>query len=94
MAKEVMNVQEVAQYLGFGLAKVYQLVEQRQIPASKIGKQYRFLRDAINAWLSANIIMEDTEFLTLLKDVRKEFKDAGYTQEDISQAVAQVRKET
>ena len=94
MVKEVMNVQEVSQYLGIGIAKIYQLIESKQIPASKIGKQYRFLKETINAWLSVNIIMEDTEFLTLLKDTRREFKDAGYTQDNINQAVAQVRKET
>lgn len=92
MAKDVMNVQEAADYLGLGVAKIYQLVERRQIPASKIGKQYRFLKDAINAWLHANIIMEDREFLTLIQDVRKDFRNAGYTQEDINQAVAQVRE--
>lgn len=90
--KDVMNVKEVAEYLGLGVAKVYSLIEHRQIPASKIGKQYRFLKPTVNVWLNANIIMKDTEFLRLLRDVRKDFKNAGYTQKDIDGAVAQVRK--
>ena len=90
--KEVMNVKEVAEYLGLGVAKVYSLIEARNIPASKIDKQYRFLRPTINLWLTANIVMEDPEFLRLLRDVRKDFKSAGYTQKDIRHAVAQVKK--
>lgn len=90
--KDVLNVKEVAEYLGLGIAKVYGLIERRQIPASKIGKQYRFLKPTVNYWLNANIVMEDTEFLQLLRDVRKDFKNAGYTQKDIDRAVAQVKK--
>ena len=94
MSREVMTVQEVADYLDLGIAKVYQLIERKQIPASKIGKQYRFLKDAINAWLQASIIMQDTEFLTLIQEMRTDFINAGYTQRDIDQAVAQVREKT
>ena len=90
--KEVMNVKEVAEYLGLGVSKVYSLVEGRNIPASKIGKQYRFLKPTINLWLTANVIMDDPEFLHSLRDVRKDFKNAGYTQKDIRRAVAQVKK--
>jgi len=93
MSKEVMNVQEVAAYLGLGVAKVYQLVEHKEIPASKIGKQYRFLRNVINAWLGSNIIMKDTAFLTLIQDVKKDFRDAGYTQKDVDETVAEVKKQ-
>jgi len=92
MSRAVMNVEEIAEYLGLGVAKIYQLVEKKEIPASKIGKQYRFRKENIDAWLNANIIMEDTNFLNLVDETRKEFKSAGYTQKDIDQAVAKVRK--
>ena len=35
---------------------------------------------------------DDPKFLQLLGDVRKNFKNAGYTQKDIHRAVAQVKK--
>lgn len=92
MTRQVMTVDEIAEYLSMGKAKIYQLIEKKEIPASKIGKQYRFRKEAIDAWLNANIIMKDTEFLKLVDETRKDFKDAGYTQKDIEQAVAKVRK--
>lgn len=91
MIRAVMNVEEVADYLGMGTAKIYQLIEKKQIPASKIGKQYRFPKYAIDTWLNENIIMEDKEFLMLLRKVRESFQNAGYTQTDIDQAVAKVK---
>jgi excisionase family DNA binding protein len=91
--REIMDVPGVADYLGIGVAKVYQLLAHKEIPASRIGKQYRFLREVINAWLKTNIIMEDKQFLQLIQDLQQESKNAGYTQKDVEQAVAQVRKE-
>lgn len=92
MYKDVMDTKEVSEYLGLGITKIYQMVENKEIPASRIGKQYRFLKDVIDGWLRSNIIMEDKEFLNIIKDVRKDFVDAGYTQADIDKAVEKVRK--
>lgn len=92
MQKNVMNVQETADYLGFSSAKVYKLIETKNIPASRVGRQYRFLKVALDMWLTRNIISEDTEFLSLIKEVRKDFLDAGYTQEDISKSLESTRK--
>ncbi len=39
-----------------------------------------------------NIISEDREFLNLLKKVRKEFLDAGYTQKHIDENIKKIRK--
>lgn len=94
MYKDVMDVKELSEYLGLGIAKVYQMIEKKEIPASRIGKQYRFLKDVINSWLRSNIILEDKEFLNLIRDVRKDFINAGYTQADIDKAVEKVRKKS
>lgn len=37
---------------------------------------------------------KDAEFSKLLCDIQKDFQMAGYTQKDVEQAVAHVRKET
>ena len=92
MIREIMNVEEVAEYLGMGTAKIYQLVEKRQIPASKIGKQYRFPKRIIDAWLESNLIVEDKEFLSLSHSIREDIQNAEYTQKDLDEAVAAVRK--
>ena len=51
MVKEIMDVREIAEYLGSGEKKIYQLIERGEIPVSKIGSQYRFLRKTIDEWL-------------------------------------------
>ena len=54
--KDVMSIIELAEYLGIGKSKIYNLIRQNKIPASKIGRQYRFSRDVIDNWLKEKII--------------------------------------
>ncbi|MBK8870138.1 MAG: helix-turn-helix domain-containing protein [Elusimicrobia bacterium] len=56
IAKEVMDIRGVAAYLGLGKSKIYGLIRDRKIPASRIGRQYRFSKDVIDAWLRDNLI--------------------------------------
>jgi excisionase family DNA binding protein len=51
MAKRIMDVGEVARYLGFSTKKIYRLAEDRKIPASRVGRQYRFVKKVIDEWL-------------------------------------------
>lgn len=49
---ELMNVREVAIYLGFSNAYIYQLIQTQKIPFIKISERaYRFKRDAIRTWV-------------------------------------------
>jgi excisionase family DNA binding protein len=50
-AKEVMDIKDLADYLGIGKSKIYALIRQRKIPASRIGRQYRFSKEVIDSWL-------------------------------------------
>lgn len=54
--REVMSVEEVAEYLGFSTWKIYRLIRQRAIPSSRIGKQYRFFKPLIDEWLSSKAV--------------------------------------
>jgi excisionase family DNA binding protein len=49
---ELMTVNELAGYLRISRASVYRLVRQKQIPVSKVGRQLRFRKDAVDVWLS------------------------------------------
>ena len=53
---KIMNIKELANYLGIGRTTIYNLIKKKKIPASKIGKQYRFSRDVIDSWLKDKII--------------------------------------
>ena len=55
--KNVMDVIEIAEYLGFSVRKIYELIKNKQIPASKIGGQYRFVKGNIDRWLQEATIV-------------------------------------
>ena len=53
---EVMDIKTLAQYLGMGRSKIYSLIRLRKIPASRIGRQYRFAKSLVDAWLRERLI--------------------------------------
>lgn len=59
--KDVMSVKELSQYLGIGKSKIYTLIKQKKIPASKIGRQYKFRKDLIDQWLKEQTIIKREE---------------------------------
>ncbi len=49
-----LTVKEVAQYLKLSPDLIYKLAQQGKIPASKVGKAWRFKREKIDQWMEAN----------------------------------------
>jgi len=58
---EVMDIQTLAQYLALGRSKIYNLIRQKKIPASRIGRQYRFSKSLIDQWLTERLITRTEE---------------------------------
>ncbi len=58
---EVMDIKALAQYLGMGRSKIYGLIRQKKVPASRIGRQYRFSKVLVDAWLRERLIMRPEE---------------------------------
>ena len=58
---EVMDIKTLAQYIGMGRSKIYNLIRQRKIPASRIGRQYRFSKPLIEQWLREQLITRPEE---------------------------------
>lgn len=50
---EILTVMDVAQFLRVPKSTVYKLARLGHLPASKIGKHWRFLRRDIHEWLHA-----------------------------------------
>jgi excisionase family DNA binding protein len=48
----ILTVREVAEYLRMSEAKVYRLVNERHLPAVRIGRSWRFRKDLLDEWLS------------------------------------------
>jgi excisionase family DNA binding protein len=59
--KEVMDIKDLAGYLSIGKSKIYSLIRQRKIPASRIGRQYRFSKGVIDSWLREQLITTPPE---------------------------------
>ena len=49
--EDILTVDDVAVYLKIPKATVYKLVRQEKIPAHKVGKHWRFVRDEVDGWL-------------------------------------------
>ncbi len=58
---EVMDIKTLALYLGMGRSKIYNLIRQKKIPASRIGRQYRFSKGLVDAWLKEQLIIRPEE---------------------------------
>lgn len=49
---EILTLEELSIYLKIPKSTVYKLVQDGRIPGQKLGKQWRFGKQAINAWLN------------------------------------------
>ncbi len=54
MPEKLLTLEQVAQYLNVGRFTIYRLLAQKQLPAFKVGNQWRFKRKMIEAWLRKN----------------------------------------
>lgn len=50
---KLLTLQEVASYLRVHASTIYRLTKKGQIPAIKIGSDWRFSTDSIDQWLRA-----------------------------------------
>lgn len=49
---DVLNIDELAEYLKLPKPTIYKLAQNGKVPGKKAGRQWRFHKDAINRWLS------------------------------------------
>lgn len=52
---QIMTLQEVADYLGFHYLTIYRLIQERKIPAAKIGGSWRFRKDILDDWIKTDM---------------------------------------
>ena len=46
-----LTIEELAAYLKMSRTKLYQMAQKGELPASKIGTQWRFDRERIDTWM-------------------------------------------
>lgn len=69
---EIMTIKEVARYLKMNERTVYRLIQAGQIPATKLGKQWRLNKEQINEWLGFQMAELPAEELAHLEKDHKE----------------------
>ncbi len=52
VAKEVLTVEETADLLAVSPATIRDLARKGEIPGRKVGKEWRFVRAAVLAWVA------------------------------------------
>ena len=68
---DVMDIKTLAQYLGMGRSKIYGLIRLKRIPASRIGRQYRFSKELVDAWLKEKLIIPQESQIALFDKSEK-----------------------
>jgi excisionase family DNA binding protein len=68
---DVMDIKTLAHYLGMGRSKIYGLIRLRKIPASRIGRQYRFSKELVDAWLKDRLIISQESQIALFEKTER-----------------------
>jgi excisionase family DNA binding protein len=55
-SNEIMTVATLAEYLRCHQSTIYRMIKHRQIPAFRIGSDWRFSKAAIEQWLQKSMI--------------------------------------
>ena len=50
-ASSVLTIDELAEYLKISKSTLYKLAQEGSVPGQKVGKHWRFHKDAIDDWL-------------------------------------------
>ena len=60
---DLMTTKELAEYLQLDRMTIYKLLKSGDIPANRVGHQWRFFRSDIDSWiLSLKVNPQDFEF--------------------------------
>jgi excisionase family DNA binding protein len=62
MAEQLLTLEQVAEYLNVDKFTVYRLLAENELPAFKVGNQWRFKRKMIENWLAqhSNVRRKDS----------------------------------
>lgn len=69
---EIMTIKEVSKYLKMNERTVYKLIQGGQIPAAKLGKQWRLNKEKLNEWLGFQMAELPSEDLAYIERDHKE----------------------
>ena len=62
MLEQLLTLEQVAEYLNVDKFTVYRLISGRDLPAFKVGNQWRFKKQLIENWLKKNSNFQGKNF--------------------------------
>jgi len=73
MPEQLLTLEQVAEYLNVDKFTVYRLLAEKELPAFKVGNQWRFKRKLIETWLlkHANVRRKNASQRELIEDAKK-----------------------
>jgi excisionase family DNA binding protein len=69
MNDEIMTIEEVAKYLKMTPQTIYTWAQSGKIPAAKLGKEWRFRKDWVDAWINQHI---SEQFREMVKEAKND----------------------
>lgn len=57
-----MTMEEIAEYLKVSKETIYKMAQKKELPASKVGNQWRFNKKTVDEWLAtkSNLAVESS----------------------------------
>jgi excisionase family DNA binding protein len=81
---DIMTVEDVARYLKLKPQTVYKWAQEGQIPATKLGKEWRFRRRILDEWIDTGIALSKGGFDLLHQQGMLEVKRQGLSEDSIT----------
>ena len=80
---EILTIEEVARYLKLKPQTIYKWAQDGQIPATKLGKEWRFRKSLLDEWIDAAIVLSPAGFDLLLHSSMVAHRQAGLPESDV-----------
>ncbi len=92
MKIKVLSPEEVSKILNVNRWTIYRMINSGEIPAFKVGNQWRIREEVLNKWIG-NRTNINIELKKLVNKMRREAEIEGITKEDIEKAISIVRSD-
>ena len=83
MDADILTIEQVAKYLKLQPQTIYKWAQEGQIPATKIGKEWRFRKSILDEWIDAGIHLSKGGFDLMLQRSWLEARRSGIPKEAI-----------
>lgn len=81
MEKEILNMEEAAELFGVSIKTFIKLLREENVPARKIGREWRFSKSALVSWLSQG---SSKSYSSSEQDTRQFFEQVAVKWEEMS----------